>query len=146
MMAVGDTIWKYEAWKERTKNAAVPFHADATPEQTSLSAAELAETRALAERVLSTAGYRERMLAFADEKHNDQAGKVSWIKWYNKNHPTWNIRKDVEKLLDDHERHPRQLCKSGGGAASVSRCGDERRVVMREELMSFIGRRTRYRR
>jgi hypothetical protein len=133
VMAIGDTIWEYGVWKDRTKNAAVPFHKDATEAQTSLNSKELTAVRALADRVHSVTGYKERLAEYAKSNHNDQGGKVAWAKWFNKNQPGWKIQKDVEEVLDLHLRHPRQSV-SNGGLRLVSRWGDEW-CVRREELM-----------
>jgi hypothetical protein len=113
-MAVGDTIWDYETWRERTMHVVVPFQDDATPVQTSLTERELTAVKALAHRIHNTDGYFNRLKAFKDAKDNDQAGKEAWLQWFRPAHVRWNLRKDMEVLLDTYERHPRQLAGDGG--------------------------------
>ena len=120
-MAVSDTIWTYDAWRDRTKNVAVlPFHEDATSDQT-LNQKDLETIRALASRIHNLGSYKARNKTFMDESHNDQAGKEAWGKWLTKYRPKWKIQQDAEAVLDKHERHPRHMMGGGQGAVgSVS--------------------------
>jgi hypothetical protein len=124
VMAVSDTVWTFDTWKERTKNVILPFDPEATPAQTSLTERELEALRALAHRILSLNSYRKRINEFKAKDDNDKAGKEAWLKWFKKVHTDWQMKKDVENLLDAYERHPRMMVGEGG-VGSVS--GHQRR-------------------
>jgi hypothetical protein len=128
VLAVSDTIWDYGAWRERTKNVLVPLNPDATPDQLGLSQRELESIRVLAERFFDISGYGERIIDFAKKHDNDSAGKAAWSKWVNKRILSWKIRKDMETVLDEYERHPRSLLHKAGSVSG------QRRTVVHEEL------------
>ena len=130
VMAVGDTIWDYETWRERTNYVVPPFLDIATCEQTGLTDQKLAAVKALAHRIHQTTGYHRRLKAFK-AKHNDQDGKEAWVEWFKPEHVSWKLRKDMELLLDTYERHPRQLAGDGGRLVSKLRCSIQcwRRVM-----------------
>jgi hypothetical protein len=116
---MGDVVWDFETWSERTKYVTLPFDEDASPSQTDLSAVELEAVWALAHRIHSVVGYRKRINAFKEKNDNDKSGKAAWNKWFDKVNRGWNVLKDMEILLDTYERHPR-LMIGEGGVATVS--------------------------
>ena len=120
VLAVADFVWDFETWRERTNNVTLPFHEDATPLQTNLSEGELKAVQALAHRIHSIDSYEQRLKVFEEEDDNYKAGKVAWRKWFERVHPSWHIRNDMENLLDTYERHPRLMVDSAGGVGSVS--------------------------
>ena len=119
MMAVAETLWGFEKWKERTKNVVLPFSLGATPDQTSLTKRELEAVRALAHRIHNAGDYTARVNAFKEDNDNDRAGKAAWLKWFNMTHRSWRIMKDMEEVLNTSGRHPRLLVVTKG-QASVS--------------------------
>jgi hypothetical protein len=117
VMAVGDTIWDYETWRERTNYIVVPFQKDATAWQTGLMDQKLAAVKNLADRIHQNTGYHDRLKAFY-VKDKDQDGKEAWVEWFRPEHVSWKLRKEMELLLDAYERHPRQLAGDGGRLVS----------------------------
>ncbi|KAH9018911.1 P-loop containing nucleoside triphosphate hydrolase protein [Lactarius hengduanensis] len=108
VFAIGDTIWDYPTWRERTKEVVPPFSTEASTE-TGLDPRKLEAVRALARRVHGIPRYGDRVKEFAKEEDNDKMGKDAWAKWFKTKYRSWQVRKDVEAVLDMHERHPRQL-------------------------------------
>jgi hypothetical protein len=141
-LAVADEIWRFETWKERTKHVTLPFEAIATPQQTSLTREELQAVRALVHRIHSIEGYRKRLNAFKENNDNDRAGKAAWTKWFRKVHGQWGVQKDMEKVLNAYERHPRMLVGESGGMEEVSVRESEGRGKAGERLTEFDCRRT----
>lgn len=117
IMAISDTIWEFERWKERTKNVITPLNDAATPAMVGLSDRELAAVRALAKRLFTKDGYSARVAAYGKKVSNDTAGKAAWGKWINQRFQGWKIRKDIEALLDRNKRHPRQLLHKSGSVS-----------------------------
>ena len=120
VFAVADMVWDFETWRERTNSVTLPFHEDATPSQTNLNEGELEAVRALADRIHNITGYAPRTKAFQEKNDNDKAGKAAWSKWFKKVHTNWNLRKDIEKLLDTYDKHPRLMVDGVGGVGTVS--------------------------
>jgi len=142
VMAIADTIWEYPVWQECTKNTVPPFHKDAKTGDTKLTKRQLEAVQALARCVHGATGYTKRLKEFAKNQDNDKVGKEAWSKWIRSNFGAWNVRKDVESVLDMHKRHPRQLISEGRfGSVSVGRL-----IRVCEEITACIGRWTRYRR
>ncbi|KAH9019253.1 P-loop containing nucleoside triphosphate hydrolase protein [Lactarius pseudohatsudake] len=95
VLAVADTVWGYDAWQDRTKNAVAPFQVEASTGQTGLTQHELDAVRALAARVHCKPQFREQVVEIA-KAEND------------------NIGSDIEVVLDRFGRHPRQLVMAIG--------------------------------
>ena len=109
VLAMGDKVWQYEAWQERTKHCVVPFCIGATTADAFLTSRDLDSVRALARRLHAIEDYGQRIMEFQNIEDNDQAGKASWVKWYKKVSPGWKLRNDIEIVLNEHGRHPRQM-------------------------------------
>lgn len=121
VLAVADTIWSYETWGDRVKNVTLPWDEGASTSRTNLETDELEAVRALAHRVHSKTTFRDRVNVFDGENDNDKLGKLAWKKWFRKVHPGWNMRKDIEKVLDAYDRHPRLLMGAGGNVSGSER-------------------------
>ncbi|KAH9046210.1 P-loop containing nucleoside triphosphate hydrolase protein [Lactarius hengduanensis] len=113
VLAVADTVWGYDAWQDRTKNAVAPFQVEASTGQTGLTQHELDAVRALAARVHCKPQFRERVVEIA-KAENDNVGKAAWAKWLDGRLTSWKIGSDIEVVLDRFGRHPRQLVMAIG--------------------------------
>ena len=49
VLAIGDVVWQYDIWQERTRHCMLPFHPDKMPAEMSLSLHKLDSVRALAQ-------------------------------------------------------------------------------------------------
>lgn len=117
VMAVSDEIWEYEEWKARTKYTVTPFTEGVTHDQLGMSNRELRAVKALAERLHLKPEYGKRIEAFATVEDNDKAGKAAWTKWLNARYGGWMVRKDVEEMLHEYGRHPRQILREDGSVS-----------------------------
>jgi hypothetical protein len=123
LFAAGPELWQYPKWQERTKYAVPPFASDATPSLTRLDVDQISAIKALASRIHNLATHQMVLSALAKERDNDSAGRRAWDIWATENFDNWRLVQDMEKVLMEEGRHPRQLIGNQGFvSALIIRC------------------------
>lgn len=114
LFAAGTDLWSYAKWQDRTHSIVPPFSSEATPSLTGLSEHEISAIKALSDRIHSISSYTELIVALGKDRDNDGDGRRAWNTWAKKHFTSWGIIKDIEKILTDEGRHPRQLIRQQG--------------------------------
>ena len=110
LFAAGVELWDYFKWQERTNYEVPPFSSEATPELTKLTADQLSAVRALANKVFVQPMTHQTILSdLCEERNNDTGGRDAWVIWVKARINQWNLVQDVEAVLMQESRHPRQL-------------------------------------
>lgn len=110
LFAAGPGLWEYPKWQERTRYEIPPFSSDATPQLTKLTGDQLSAVKALAAKVFAQPTTHQQILNdLAEERNNDSGGREAWTNWAKARINEWNVIQDVEALLMQESRHPRQL-------------------------------------
>jgi hypothetical protein len=119
LFAAGPEIWQYPTWQERTKYIVPPFSSEATPALTGLSDHEISLIKALAGRTHHLTKHAEVMKVLNTERDNDTMGKRAWDAWAARNFDNWSLKKDLEIVLMEEGRHPRQLIGTQGFVSAL---------------------------
>ena len=114
LFAVGPDLWSYPAWQERTKFIVHPFASDATPALTGLTLNELSAVKEFAQRIHSLSTHAAMVDALNKARHNDTEGRRVWNSWLDSNFASWKISPDLDAILMEEGRHPRQLINTQG--------------------------------
>ncbi|KAN0128350.1 P-loop containing nucleoside triphosphate hydrolase protein [Lactarius tabidus] len=124
LFAAGPKLWEYPKWQERTNYIIPPFSSDATPSLTGLRLHEISAVKAMATKVHAMETHQEILVALSKERDNDAGGKVIWNDWAMKRFDGWNVVQDIEAVLMDEGRHPRQLINQQGFDRKVPTMGE----------------------
>ncbi|KAH8978021.1 hypothetical protein EDB83DRAFT_2327384, partial [Lactarius deliciosus] len=118
LFAAGTELWTYPKWQERTQYIVPPFATDATPALTGMSDHQISAVRAFSDRIHSITSFAQRVKRLAKGRDNDSEGRRAWNAWVKRAFLKWKIVQEIEAVLMEEERHPRQLI----GRQGVSKC------------------------
>jgi hypothetical protein len=122
LFAAGTELWQYPKWQERTKYAVPPFASDATPSLTRLDANQISAVKAFSARVHKITPHAKLLEAFNNKRDNDSEGRRAWETWTKDNFDKWKVVQDMEAVLFEEGRHPRQLIGQQGFVSAQIVC------------------------
>lgn len=110
LLAAGPDIWEYPKWQERTHNEIPPFSSDATPQLTNLTVDQLSAVRALTDKLFAQPRtYQKTLSGLCEGRNDDTGGREALKTWAKIRIDHWKVVQDVEEILIQGNRHPRQL-------------------------------------
>ncbi|KAH9011667.1 P-loop containing nucleoside triphosphate hydrolase protein [Lactarius pseudohatsudake] len=118
LFTAGTELWTYPTWQERTKYVVPPFSEDASPALTGLSNEEISAVKALSATFHATTVIAGRS-AKKPGRDNDSEGWRAWNAWVKRDFLKWKIVQEIEAVLMEEERHPRQLIGRQGFGIKV---------------------------